>query len=326
MDLSEHLKPSHLHFFTITKEHETGTNNIVEVLHRFISDFSTRKVSWQTLHIQMEHGTREIKNRCIFSYIECLVIGSFFRHVEVSLLSMKHTHEDIDQAFSKKSERLKIIDAITLSDFHAVLRRTYRSDAHVLHMKSVANWSGLCEQEEILNPVQTYSQFRFFSFTSLSPDWSRGEADLVSCSVKVNETDRWKTLPLLSKAGHGNFLKRFSGSSKFPSISISGPTGNEEFTSLFEFNERCMNDKTKMHVLYKLRDHVFRTKEKDCHWNIQFVVECRFRRIEKRSSDSEPEVSIGSSEDEDTLVVNRKMISLDEDIPSVWNNYSYDGN
>ena len=62
----------------------------------------------------MDNCARENKNRYVFGYLGLLVQRKVFKEVILSFLPVGHTHEDIDQMFSKFSAYLKGHDAITI--------------------------------------------------------------------------------------------------------------------------------------------------------------------------------------------------------------------
>lgn len=70
-----------------------------------------------------------------------------FKNVEVGFLPIGHTHEDIDQAFSRKAECLKNDEAKKLNGLHKKLRPSYKK-AVLTRLESVANCSLLCQQEK----------------------------------------------------------------------------------------------------------------------------------------------------------------------------------
>lgn len=124
--------------------------------------------------------------------IICLHTLSHLSHgicIKVSFLPIRHTLEDIDQPFSKRSERLRSTDSTTLSDFLSVLKQKCRSEARVIHMKSIANWSRPCEKGRVLKLAGMFSHVPIFisllcRLTSREPD-----GVLVTCKVKVEWKD-----------------------------------------------------------------------------------------------------------------------------------------
>lgn len=104
------------------------------------------------------------KNLFLFAYVKCVVAWSMCRNVQAPFLLIGHAHEDIDHAFSKTSERLRTVDAATMSDLHLELRAIYAGNVNVFHLKSVVNWSDLYQTEKVLQKIPAVSQFRHFAF------------------------------------------------------------------------------------------------------------------------------------------------------------------
>lgn len=67
-------RPNTLRLFKMTEEHETGVNNIVEAMHRFIQDLSRQISLPKTLFVQLYNCTRENKDRYLLGYLETLLV------------------------------------------------------------------------------------------------------------------------------------------------------------------------------------------------------------------------------------------------------------
>ncbi|XP_053381351.1 uncharacterized protein LOC123565970 [Mercenaria mercenaria] len=87
-------------------------------------------------YIQADNCARENKNRYVLAFCELLVAEKIFNEVHLSFLYVGHTHEDVDAAFSKISEKLRTTDAETLDDLIALLPKP----EEILHMFDVKNW------------------------------------------------------------------------------------------------------------------------------------------------------------------------------------------
>lgn len=114
-DLIDHQHKRLRHLFTFTEELETGPNHVIESIYRYINSKATTTVLPPTLYFQFDNCTRENKNRYMFLGLESLSSCRIFKEVQVSYLPLGYIHEEIDQAFSTTSERLKSEDACTLS-------------------------------------------------------------------------------------------------------------------------------------------------------------------------------------------------------------------
>lgn len=116
--------------------------------------------------------------------VSCAIEVSFF-----SIGHTGHTHEDIDQAFSRTSERIWNSDAATLFHVQTELETTYGELARVVHTNSIINWSGGCEQDRILCPVKPFSYLHYFSFSRSSRSQTSSGRSSGFCQVKVEKVE-----------------------------------------------------------------------------------------------------------------------------------------
>ena len=123
--LLQHRNVNKLNLFTMTANHQTGANHIIECIHRFINCESRERKLPRRLFVQMDNCSRENKNQYLLSYLEALVIWKVFDIVEAGFLPVGHTHCDIDQAFSSTSDRLRYHKAVTLADLHNEVSQCY---------------------------------------------------------------------------------------------------------------------------------------------------------------------------------------------------------
>ena len=288
----EHAIENKLRLLTMTEEHQTGANHIVESLHRFLMDRSLYGDVPPSLYLQVDNCSRENKNRFFLAYIESLVVWKVFKEIEVSFLPVGHTHEDIDQAFSTTSKRLATNDAITLQDLHNQLRQVYNRHTSVSHMRHVINWSGLCQQEGVLTTKKNFSQFRYFRFIATEFDGENNNNQIgqtttgppstiksspVILMAKVNVHDEWEEHSLL-------FLRSPPDLRKTPCTTISDTSkdskhsyanSKHEVTKRIESVEVRIKQPQKLEELKQLRDSVFRPRKERFHWNLEQCIELR---------------------------------------------------
>ncbi|XP_078593186.1 uncharacterized protein LOC144871538 [Branchiostoma floridae x Branchiostoma japonicum] len=77
------------------------------------------------LYVQMDNKAGECKNRWILAYCCLLVHLNVVRKVKISYLMVGHTHEDIDQLFSKIQSQLKKRNATTMDGLLQVIEQSY---------------------------------------------------------------------------------------------------------------------------------------------------------------------------------------------------------
>lgn len=275
--LLEHGRENILRLFTLTEEHETGANHVVETVHRFLQSRVKQGPLPRIFYIQVDNTSRENKNRFFLSYCESLVAWQVFDSVQVSFLPVGHTHEDIDQSFSVTADRLRHNDAITLDDLHSQLRETYNSHTQVSRMACVVNWSGLVGAENCLRPVRQFTKYRYFAFSrSARTDCHTIQSTSyvsTTCDVKINVTDPWISLPMSRSHEVSSFLTNPPDMSKTPPTIISSPPGVDEVTKRINSVEGRINSTDKVKALLTLRDDVFRSREELFHWDVFNIVE-----------------------------------------------------
>lgn len=178
----------------MTKEQKTRSNKVIETIHWFLWSWSEFALLPPLLLVQMDSCTCENKNRSMFAYFESLFSSNISKNIDVGSLAVGNTHEYIDQAFSHNSESLKNNDAITLPDLHDELRPHYKNSI-AAPMQSLANWSFLGDQENVLTTVTQYRYFRFHSLeigTEKKPPFNHHPP--TSCPAQINYDNVWTDL------------------------------------------------------------------------------------------------------------------------------------
>ncbi len=290
--LLEHGVNNNLHLYTMTEDHETGANHIIETVHRFINDRRTKGPLPPKFFVQVDNCSRENKNHFFMAYMESLVALGVFKSVEVGFLPKGHTHEDIDQCFSQTSGRLKIKNAITLADLQSELTHTNKGQAKVYHLKRVVNWRGLCEQERCMRRVDNLTQYHYFRFSLGYAESDNLQLGPVSttCHVRHSCRSQWQPLFMRKKKSSkgitpSGILKFCPDLRKVPSLNISCPDNAHKVTERFESEEGRINDSDKMISLYELRDFVYQDRTDKFHWDLTTAVETKFCGIYRQSQE-----------------------------------------
>jgi len=94
-----------------------GSSLSVEILQRTLSHLERDRALPPVFYLQLDNTGKDNKNNYFFVYLAWLVFRHIFQRIEVSFLPVGHTHEDIDQMFSRTSVRLKDIDIPTRQEF-----------------------------------------------------------------------------------------------------------------------------------------------------------------------------------------------------------------
>lgn len=162
ISLLDQEKSNKLYLYTLTEEQETEANHEIEATQLFINQTATSPLLPDTLFVHFDDCTRENKNRYMFAYLKCLLHSGAFMSIETGILSVGNTRKDIDQAFSKTSNRLHSENDVTLSDFHDVLQKIFAGAVAVVYWKVIVSWSGLCEHSKTINIVRLFHSTNTF--------------------------------------------------------------------------------------------------------------------------------------------------------------------
>lgn len=270
--LLRHAALNRLRLFTMTDEHASGANHIVESIHRLINEIEEAEERLPPhLFLQLDNCWRENKNRYLMAYLEYLFRLSVFQSIEVGFLPIGHTHSDIDQTFSCTSRRLRTEDAITMEDMHGVLSKCYNKHTTVSSLKQVANWSALCERSSCLHKVHGISQYRFFKFTRASANQNVSE-NPVHCLVRCTVDEQWSDLP----TDNGPcFLRFVPDLANTPPEQLTSPADIDDVTLRIESEENRITPVSKLRSLIRLRNEVYRTRLVSFHWDLSTIVETK---------------------------------------------------
>ena len=106
--------------FTMTDHEAQGHNSTIQVLHYVLLDLIKKGPLSRILKLQLDNTTKQNKGQYLFGYLNMLVEYGVFEAVEVSYLPVGHTHEDIDQFFSRISVWLRYTRSHSLTFKHRI--------------------------------------------------------------------------------------------------------------------------------------------------------------------------------------------------------------
>jgi hypothetical protein len=144
-----------------------GTNVTVDVLFRTLAAIEdSGRTLPDTLYIQLDNTVKQNKSKFFMSYLAWLVKTGAFKRIVVSFLPVGHTHEDIDQLFSRIAVLLRRSDARSRVELGEVIQLAYHKAGlvnncpTVISVDSAINWSDFIEP--FLKPMTgltSYYQF-----------------------------------------------------------------------------------------------------------------------------------------------------------------------
>lgn len=121
-----------------------------------------------TLYLQLDNTSKQNKNRYVFAFLAWLVVLGLLTDVLVSFLPVGHTHEDIDQMFSRFNSYLRHHDAHSRPELSNALQSAYHSrglGVKVEYLDRWNNFSGWVDNyldDAAFAQISAYSQFRYF--------------------------------------------------------------------------------------------------------------------------------------------------------------------
>ena len=96
------------------------------------------------LYVQLDNTARENKNSTVFGYLSMLVEKGLFKKIKVNFLLVGHTHDHIDQMFSRFSKKLARCDAFTLPMLSKLISEAYTPKPEVHHLNEVYDFKRYC--------------------------------------------------------------------------------------------------------------------------------------------------------------------------------------
>jgi hypothetical protein len=159
--------------FLCGEHHALGANVTIEILKRVLEDgdivihyCADRQPT--TLYLQLDNTSKQNKNRYVFAFLAWLVVLGLLTDVLVSFLPVGHTHEDIDQMFSRFNSYLRHHDAHSRPELFSALQSAYHSShglsVKVEYLDRWTNFSGWVHDylnKNAFAQISAYYQFRF---------------------------------------------------------------------------------------------------------------------------------------------------------------------
>jgi hypothetical protein len=156
--------------FTHVKNCKSGSNITIDAIHRVLVEIlETEGKLPDKLYVQLDNTTRQCKNRFVVGYLAYLVECGVFKKIVLSFLPKGHTHEDIDQMFSRYAIALRRSTVWSRQDLEQVLVEAWADNegrpVRVRHMDSVTNMSDWLEKyvpKEQYKGITGFHQFKIW--------------------------------------------------------------------------------------------------------------------------------------------------------------------
>ena len=142
---------------------------LVDTIHRNINRVQSHRSSKDqrmptVMHIQLDNCSTN-KSKTLMAYASYLVMTGVFKRIEISFMMVGHTHENIDQLFSRFSVKLRTLRCYTLNSLMEAAKASLPTNPPVVeHVEGMNDWDSFLK--EYVNPDGDNT---FMNFTSLKP-------------------------------------------------------------------------------------------------------------------------------------------------------------
>ena len=92
------------------------------------------------LYLQLDNTSRENKNKFLMAYLHMLVEQEVFKKIKVGFLMVSHTHDEINQIFSRFSVKLNKKRAYRLETLEEILMDSYRPKPEMKFISEVGDF------------------------------------------------------------------------------------------------------------------------------------------------------------------------------------------
>ncbi|KAL3688687.1 hypothetical protein R1sor_014996 [Riccia sorocarpa] len=118
-----------------------------------------------TLYLQLDNTVRENKNNILFAYLAMLLEKKVFTKIKLGFLLVGHTHDFVDQMFSRFSQALRRENAFTMSRLRSVIENSYDPKHVTTILTQTWNFKHFIETEpklfRTLNDIIQNQQYKF---------------------------------------------------------------------------------------------------------------------------------------------------------------------
>ena len=102
-------------------------NLIITIMQRIFNQWEEKSGGLPpVLYLQLDNTPRENKNNLLFTYLHMLLVKQVFKKIKVGFLIVGHTHDQIDQMFSRFSTRLAKCKAFTYEALCTIIKDSYK--------------------------------------------------------------------------------------------------------------------------------------------------------------------------------------------------------
>jgi len=164
-------------YFTAPNIHNDA-NLTITIIHDVISHWSGNLP--EVLYLQLDNTCRENKNQVVFGYLNMLVELRIFQKVKVGFLLVGHTHDHIDQMFSRFSVTLRRKEVGSLPSLIECIKKSYMPEPAFEVLEETVDMrrfilgsygEGKCIEQ--LNDISFQHQFRIKKIDGKTLIWGK---------------------------------------------------------------------------------------------------------------------------------------------------------
>ena len=276
--------------YTVPPNAPTGPDLVIEILYRVFKFVKAKEGSLpKSLYLQLDNTTSQNKNNFVMGFLALLVGWKIFDEVIINFLPVGHTHEDVDQMFSRFAVYNRTHDAITHLELLQNCRKAFHPSPETEHLDCQANVTQRLRDWPSFKKFPRITEPKSFRIT-------RDPEGRPVCHVKalMSASDGWKNdLQGAREAGHYWFGESLPSLEAFfqdmPPIAfpeMEASKLSEIRSSLGKCSSRLTNQAYKLQILQSLLQDASKTKQLAFNWDVKL-----FRPAQADEAD-------GSSDDE----------------------------
>src|SRR5450759_3233498 len=102
----------------------------------------------EVLYVQLDNTSRENKNKYTMAYFNMLIEKGIFKKIKIGFLLVGHTHDQIDQMFSRLSVKLNKQRAFRLDSLVEIIIDAYKPKPEIIFVEEVADFKKFASDKD----------------------------------------------------------------------------------------------------------------------------------------------------------------------------------
>jgi hypothetical protein len=186
-----------IHAYTYYESFKQGNNVTIEAIREALAvQLAKHGKLPDVLYLQLDNTSKQCKGRYIIGFLGWLVQLGIFKQIILSFLPVGHTHEDIDQVFSRLAVYLDCHDAFNVAQLHDAIKRSYQSREG--HRAITGHWDRCANFSHWIKPflsnydgISRFRQFRFYKIDGVARVQARQHTSQKQEWAGIRGQDAW---------------------------------------------------------------------------------------------------------------------------------------